>query len=338
MYGDMFESIKNGLYMSSFILVLDNPGIMMKENYLVSSSDLYGNIYCNSDIIKKIFEYDKNCVIKIGSRTSSNNIKTEYNTSNIHNVSKNSGCNEYYRFEYATKRKLLNKLMNNTYEPYINFSTCDGCIDIPINVKLLVSPKSYGNLNTPNSAITNHITKIFKSLCDKNINEQDKYIAFKMMAAFEKYISGQLKYDKYLGIIQNYGLHLYSIDIDDDEVGSGGTDTLLDCLRNVNIDDLSNFGISLLCNLYVSQSNEILKQYIYDILIFMTNEDRLARYISDNPSVLVHKEIKYDMSDILVDIKRLVNIYVNINKHDVNVYKIVDILDNLAKYLYCTNV
>jgi len=88
----------------------------------------------------------------------------------------------------------------------------------------------------------------------------------------------------------------------------------------------------------IQLARDRIKKYIYEIILFITNDELLSKRIMDNPLILVNKNVKYDMSRIWLNIKRMVNLYINIdNRKKLNVYNIIDTLDGLKKELSGSN-
>lgn len=317
------ETISRMISYTSFILVIDNSNIKMKEDRLICDNNVYGSIYCSGEVIRKIFNIDNKCTIVTGSTTSAENVKNYYTLSDIYYASKKMDDGKIYCiFKYVIKGGLMTKLINASFQPYISFILKSERLSTSLNVKFAISPILYNSL--PPNHTMEHIIKVFKSLCCANIEKQDKYIALKMLAAFETYIDGQIKHNKYMDIVKNYAAHIY------------GTNSTIGALHNslsdININKLANCGISSLCSLYVSQNDEALRQYIYEIMMFLTKNEYICSRIRDDPSILVHHDIRYNISSVWTNIKKLVNLYINISGQGSDVYKMVDLLNNMVKH------
>jgi len=304
-----------------FILTVDNSNIILRCDQLISNNDIQCNIYCDSEVIKKIFKIDYNSTISIGSYATAARSKNMYTVSDLQYILQEIDGKEYCKFEYTIQRGLIGKIVDRSQELYIYIIIKDGWIKVPIHdgIEFIISPKLYAQLSSSECCIANHITKIFGQLYDKNVEGKNRYTAFKLLSAFQQYIDKKIKYDKYVDIIRCY-------DTDDNRLNKYLLDT--------KMTGLSNFCMSSMCNLYMGMKDEILRSCIYDIALFLTNNEQLAKNIYDDPSIMVYKNVKYNMSKLTINTTKLINIYINVGKqYNNNIFKIIDTLNSLAKYL-----
>lgn len=324
---DIFYKIKSLLASITFVSVIKSDAVM-KGDYFVNDKDIECSIYCQSDIIKEIFKLDTGCILEIRSDAMTDN-RSRYCISDLYHILKKSGNGkEYYEFKYTVKSEILDKFMDRVHRLYVClYVPMEGYISTSNISGLMVSPKTYSNTKSLNHTVSNHISKVFKQLCN-DTDEYERERAFKLLAAFESYFCGKLKHDKYKDILHNYAQSIYGID----------ENISYKYLSQINDADMVHSGISALCSLCTTIGANSLKKYIYEIILFITNDELLSKRIMDNPLILVKKNVKYDMSRIWLNIKRMVNLYINIdNRKKMDVYNIIDTLDGLKKELSGNN-
>ena len=323
-----FRKIKN-LFTSTTFIPLINRETLIRGNYLVSDGNTECNIYCDSDNIREIFRLNTGCVLEIRSDAMTNN-KSSYGISDLHHIKKKlDNKKEYYEFKYVVKNEFMDKFINRVHNVYIHLSIPgEGYIDTQTIIGIMISPKLYTNTILLNNTIMNHISKLFKQLCSEKIEEYKKTDALGMLAVFESYISGKLKHENYVEILSSYAQSIYCIDGDIPHKN----------MSRSNYNYLENSGISALCNLCVAIELVSLKRYIYEIVLFITNNERLSKRIMDDPSLLVNKNVRYNMSNIWINIKKLVGYYINIgNKNKSDVHTIIGTLNGLERVLSGNN-
>lgn len=309
-----------------FIPIIEQ-GVKLRGNYFVFDGDIKCSLYCEDIYIRELFESDGGCKIYIESDSLLAGSICFGKHDFPYTLRKLNDQHGYCEFNYTIKKGLFDSITNKIHKLYVCANSSTGMhyhIDPPhIDIELMVSPKIYKNTVSHNDTINDHIIDILKQLSDEELSLGNRGYAFRMLGAFSSYISGCLKHDKYVQILQEYNRYIYNHD---------NEHNFHEFLHNnTNIEEIVNFGISALCNIYATTRNNTYGALINDIIMFVTNDVELSKHFVKNPILLVCNNVNYTVSKYCVykNLKKFITIFANINNsRQKKIHKMINILQN----------
>lgn len=312
-YSPIFE---RDLLYTQFFIICDNTKI--HKNTFVSEKNILCKIYCEYDIIQKMFKYDYNAKIEIYSDETLPNNK-EYKISDLEKITKKIGDVNYCEFNFTVGSSFFDKIYPAQKKLYISIRTKSAWISMPIFNKLgfSVSSKLYKNIK--NIDILANMKKLYSDITDNQISTADRIIVLKMISVYELYLQGYMSHDKFVKIIELYE--------------EKNEKELFKMLKKYD-KCFYNTSVSSICSLYNNVRDESIKIHIYNILLYLTDNSDIAKHISENPQIMTLDNIYYDIPHLYNSIKNLMDVIVNLkDDRQNNLVTAINYMNKLCSYV-----
>lgn len=212
----------------------------------------------------------------------------------------------------AISRNFHNSMQINiiTNSASVNLLICEG-------LRFVIYPKLYKNIESVDVLLV--MRRLYNDISDEHISIDDRNIVLKMISACESYFSGNIPHKKFMKIIQLYE--------------GKGLDKMAKMLE-IYDKYIMNTSISSICSLYNNIKDESLKEHLYNLVLYVTNNEYVAKYICDHPQIMVLDDINYDIPHFYNSAKKLLDAIINFDDNHINnIPKAIDHMNKLCSYV-----
>lgn len=288
------------------------------RNTFVCDKSLQCNIYCDHRLIQKMFKYDYAAKFIVWV----DNVVPEcfiYGISDLKKITKEINGKKYCEFNCTIEPSFFDKIYPIKKSVNIKIETKSAYINIPVceRMEFYISPKLHKNID--NSYVLHNIKNLYADIANDQTPEKDRILLLKMISAYETYIRGNMPHKEFMGAIQSY-----------ERKEEDGLLVVLDKYSQY----FGNTCVSGLCDLYENIKDESIKSHIYNIVLYITDNENTSKYISDNPQIMILGDTEYNVSHICARTKHLLDIIVNLKmKHINNLTTAIDYIKKLDDYI-----
>ncbi len=305
------------LLYTQFFIICDN--LKNYENKFVSENKILCKIYCEYEIIQKMFKYDYNAIIKIWCMSGIFSSSAVYRISDLINITKKKDNKEYCEFTYTINPSILDKMCPIEKKLHISIYTKSANIFMPICEKLgfIICPKLYKN--TKSIDVLSNMRRLYNDISDEQISIDDRKIVLKMISAYESYMSGNIPHKKFTKIVELYECK--------------DQDNLIKTLEKYD-NYILNASVSCICSLYNNIKDESIKEHLYSIVSYITDNEDVAKYICNNPQIMILDNINYNIPHFYNSTKKILDVIINLDDgYKNNICEPIDCMNKLCSYV-----